>query len=126
VLSGMIERAWGRIVNVSSGVAANPNAMIGANAYTATKAALEAHTLNLAAELHGTGVTANVFRPGIVDTAMQGWIREQDPEVIGAELHQRFIAMHESGTLLSPERSASALLEHLCNGGSGEIWAVTV
>jgi 3-oxoacyl-[acyl-carrier protein] reductase len=83
LLPGMIERGWGRIVNVSSGVATNPAAMIGANAYTATKAALEAHTLNLAAELQGSGVTVNVFRPGTVDTAMQGYIREQDPEQIG-------------------------------------------
>ncbi|MGA9874786.1 MAG: SDR family oxidoreductase [Solirubrobacteraceae bacterium] len=124
-LPAMIQRAWGRIVNVSSGVAANPDAMIGGNAYTATKAALEAHTLNLAAELRDTGVTANVFRPGAVDTAMQGWIREQDPAAIGPDLHERFIAMHKSGTLLTPERSASALLEHLRTGGTGQIWNVS-
>jgi NAD(P)-dependent dehydrogenase (short-subunit alcohol dehydrogenase family) len=98
--------------------------MIGANAYTATKAALEAHTLNLAAELQGSGVTVNVFRPGTVDTAMQGYIREQDPEQIGAALHERFIAMHESGSLTTPEQSARALLEHLRTGGSGQIWDV--
>jgi NAD(P)-dependent dehydrogenase (short-subunit alcohol dehydrogenase family) len=121
----MIQHAWGRIVNVSSGVAAHPHAMIGGNAYTATKAALEAHTLNLAAELHNSGVTANVFRPGAVDTAMQGWIREQDPAAIGSDLHERFIAMHKSGTLLTPERSASALLEHLRTGGTGQIWSVS-
>ena len=33
--------------------------MIGCTAYAATKAAFEAHTINLAAELAGTGVTAN-------------------------------------------------------------------
>jgi len=125
MLPGMIERAWGRIVNVSSGVAANPDGMIGGNAYTATKAALEAHTLNLAAELRESGVTANVFRPGAVDTAMQGWIRQQDPAVIGRDLHERFIAMHKSGTLLTPEQSASALLERLRTGGTGQIWNVS-
>jgi NAD(P)-dependent dehydrogenase (short-subunit alcohol dehydrogenase family) len=122
VLPGMVERVWGRIVNVSSGIVANPAGMVGGNAYATTKAALEAHTLNLAAELHESGVTVNVFRPGAVDTAMQGWIREQDPSAIGAELHERFIAMHESGTLLTPKQSASALLKHLYKGGSGEIW----
>ena len=70
VLPGMIERGWGRIANVSSGIAAHPAAMIGMNAYAASKSALEAHTLNLAAELAATGVTANVYRPGSVDTAM--------------------------------------------------------
>jgi NAD(P)-dependent dehydrogenase (short-subunit alcohol dehydrogenase family) len=123
VLPTMIKRGWGRIVNVSSGVATNPAAMIGANAYTATKAALEAHTLNLAAELTDTGVTVNVFRPGTVDTAMQAWIREQDPERIGTALHARFVAMQQSGTLLTPERSASVLLERLAAGDNGEIWS---
>jgi NAD(P)-dependent dehydrogenase (short-subunit alcohol dehydrogenase family) len=35
--------------------------------------------VNLAAELSGTGVTVNAYRPGGVDTAMQAWIRGQDP-----------------------------------------------
>jgi NAD(P)-dependent dehydrogenase (short-subunit alcohol dehydrogenase family) len=124
-LPRMIDRGWGRIANVSSGVAANPTAMTGGNAYTATKAALEGHTLNLAAELDNTGVTANVFRPGAVDTAMQGWIREQDPERIGTVLHERFMAMQQSGTLLTPQRSAGVLLEHLAADGNGEIWNVS-
>ena len=57
VLPAMMAQDWGRIVNVSSGVVAHPEAMIGGNAYAATKAALEAHTLNLAAELRESGVT---------------------------------------------------------------------
>jgi NAD(P)-dependent dehydrogenase (short-subunit alcohol dehydrogenase family) len=63
--------------------------MVRGNAYATTKAALEADTVNLAAELAGTGVTVNAYRPGGVDTAMQAWIRSQDPERIGA-LHERF------------------------------------
>ena len=43
--------------------------MVRGNAYAATKAALEAHAMNLAAELAGTGVTVNVYRPGGLDTA---------------------------------------------------------
>jgi len=50
-------------VNVSSGIAARPAAWCAGNAYAATKSALEAHTVNLAAELAGTGVTVNVYRP---------------------------------------------------------------
>jgi NAD(P)-dependent dehydrogenase (short-subunit alcohol dehydrogenase family) len=64
--------------------------MIGGNAYVTAKAGLEAHTVNLAAELADTGVTVNVFRPGMVDTAMQEWIRGQDPAEIGEALHERF------------------------------------
>jgi NAD(P)-dependent dehydrogenase (short-subunit alcohol dehydrogenase family) len=119
VIPGMVAAEWGRIVNVSSGIVANPASMIGGNAYAATKAALEAHTWNLAAELAGTGVTVNVYRPGGVDTAMQAWIRSQDPVRIGSALHERFQRSHADGSLLTPEASAAALLAHLL-GPDGE------
>lgn len=77
VLPAMRARGWGRIVNVPTAAVSNPTGMVGGNAYVASKAALEAHTINLAAEIAGTGVTVNVYRPGTVDTAMQGWIRDQ-------------------------------------------------
>ncbi|HWH19547.1 MAG TPA: SDR family oxidoreductase [Solirubrobacterales bacterium] len=124
VLPAMLEHGWGRIVNVSSGIVAHPGAMVGGNAYAAGKAALEAHSVNLAAELEDTGVTVNAFRPGAVDTAMQGWIRDQDPAEIGSALHERFVGTYESGSLITPEQSAAALVEHLRSGGNGEIWDV--
>lgn len=123
VLPAMLEAGWGRIVNVSSGVAANPTGMVGANAYATTKAALEAHTLNLAAELAGTGVTVNAFRPGSVDTAMQAWIRAQDPGKIGRELHARFMASHRTGSLLTPGESAASLLVRLGGEDTGSVWS---
>jgi gluconate 5-dehydrogenase/3-oxoacyl-[acyl-carrier protein] reductase len=55
---------------------------------------------------------------------MQGWIRDQDPAEIGAALHERFVSGYESGSLLTPEDSASALLAHLDAGGNGQIWDV--
>jgi NAD(P)-dependent dehydrogenase (short-subunit alcohol dehydrogenase family) len=125
VLPGMLAQGWGRIVNVSSGIASSPAAMLRANAYATSKAALEAHTLNLAAELAGTGVTVNVYRPGGVDTAMQGWIRKQDPEQVGATLHQRFTDNYQRGTLLTPAQSAASLLTRLPSPASGQIWDVS-
>lgn len=92
VLPGMLDARWGRIVNISSGIAGHPDGMVRANAYATTKAALEAHTVNLAAELRGSGVTVNAYRPGGVDTAMQAWIRQQDPGRIGGAMHERFNA----------------------------------
>jgi NAD(P)-dependent dehydrogenase (short-subunit alcohol dehydrogenase family) len=124
VLPGMLESGWGRIVNISSGIAQNPEMMVGGTVYAATKAALEAHTLNLAAELDGTGVTANIYRPGAVDTAMQQWIREQSPTAIGQRLHDRFVGMRASGALLSPQQSATKLLERLAGSDqSGQGWS---
>ena len=125
LLPSMLDRGWGRIVNVSSGIADHPAAMVGMNAYAATKAALEAHTINLAAELAGSGVTVNVYRPGSVDTAMQGWIRSQSPDEIGVALHQHFQASYEQGTLITPEHSARSLLAQLVEDATGEIWTVT-
>jgi NAD(P)-dependent dehydrogenase (short-subunit alcohol dehydrogenase family) len=123
VLPGMLDAHWGRVVNVSSGVASNPAGMIRGNAYAATKAALEAHTVNLAAELAGTGVNVNVYRPGGVDTAMQAWIRRQDPERTGP-LHERFNRTFSEGMLTTPEHSAARLLGHLAGSDTGAIWEV--
>ena len=125
VLPGMLGAGWGRIVNVSSSIAANPAGMVRGNAYAATKAALEAHTVNLAAELRGTGVTVNAYRPGGVDTDMQAWIRSQDPERIGAGLHEWFHRNYTEGSLITPERSAAVLLAHLAGDDTGAIWDVS-
>jgi NAD(P)-dependent dehydrogenase (short-subunit alcohol dehydrogenase family) len=125
VLPGMLDARWGRIVNVSSGIAAHPAGMVRGNAYATTKAALEAHTVNLAAELRGTGVTVNVYRPGGVDTAMQAWIRRQDPERIGAAMHERFNRNLAEGALITPEQSAAGLLARLAGDDTGAIWAVS-
>jgi NAD(P)-dependent dehydrogenase (short-subunit alcohol dehydrogenase family) len=125
VLPGMLEAGWGRVVNVSSGIAASPAGMVRGNAHAATKAALEAHTVNLAAELRGTGVTVNAYRPGGVDTAMQAWIRRQDPERIGTAMHERFTRSYAEGSLITPGRSATALLARLAGEDTGAIWDVS-
>ena len=125
VIPGMLAAGWGRIVNISSGIAASPGNMIGGNAYAATKAALEAHSINLAAELAGSGVTVNVYRPGGVDTAMQAWIRSQDPARIGASLQERFQRSYAEGSLLTADASSAALLGHLLGPDgerTGAIW----
>jgi NAD(P)-dependent dehydrogenase (short-subunit alcohol dehydrogenase family) len=124
VLPGMLDAGWGRVINISSGIVAYPAGMIRGNAYAATKSALEAHTVNLAAELAGTGVTVNAYRPGGVDTAMQAWIRSQDPERIGG-LHERFNRNYDQGTLITPEFSAAVLLAHLAGDDTGQVWDVS-
>ncbi len=125
LLPGMLANRWGRVVNLSSGVASRPEGMVGGNAYVTSKAALEAHTINLASELAGSGVTVNAYRPGTVDTRMQEWIRSQSPEAIGAALHERFVAMHDGGTLISPDDSARSLVDRLEGDETGRIWDVS-
>lgn len=122
VVPSMVGRGWGRIANVSSAIVGRPAAMIGMNAYAASKSALEAHSFNLAAELVGTGVMVNAFRPGSVDTAMQAGIRAQDPAQIGAGLHEWFARSHAEGNMITPEQSAHSLTTHLVSDATGEVW----
>ena len=124
LLPDMLGQEWGRVVNVTAKAAVAPSQLIGGNAYTSSKAALDAHTLNLAAELADTGVTVNAFRPGIVDTAIHEWVRSQPAERIGAGLRDQFIKFQETGLLISPKQSAAALISRLGGPMSGQIWDV--
>jgi NAD(P)-dependent dehydrogenase (short-subunit alcohol dehydrogenase family) len=124
VLPAMLTAGWGRIVNVSAAIAEHPGMLVGINTYAASKGALEAHTLNLAAELYGTGITANVYRPGRVDTSMQAYIRDQPRERIGASLHDVFTGMLNSGALITPAASAESLLARLAGPDTGQVWDV--
>lgn len=66
VLPHMLAKRRGRIVHISSRAAVEPFA--GAAAYIASKAGLIALTRAVAAEVSGSGVTANVVLPGTMDT----------------------------------------------------------
>ena len=68
VLPGMLERRWGRIVNVASGQAQRPRANVGP--YAASKAAVIGFTKALALEVAAHGVTVNAIMPAVTDTAM--------------------------------------------------------
>lgn len=68
-VGGMIEAGWGRIVNISSAATLLAPGPVD-SAYGTSKAALNQLTRHLAAELDGTGVTANVIHPGDVKTDM--------------------------------------------------------
>ena len=65
-IPGLIENGWGRVLVVSSPTATQPGAKT--SAYAVGKAAQEALAMTMAAELEGTGVTANVIQVKAIDT----------------------------------------------------------
>jgi len=65
---GMVQRKWGRIVNISSVAGLMGDAMR-AN-YSAAKAGLGGLTMSLAREVAASGVTVNAVAPGIIETDM--------------------------------------------------------
>jgi len=68
VFSGMRERGWGRIINISSG-AARGAGVVGAH-YNASKAGMEGLTRGYAARLAKDGVTVNAVAPSLIETEM--------------------------------------------------------
>lgn len=92
----MIERRWGRIINISSiaGVTGYPYP-----SYAASKAGLSNLARSLVIDFWGTGVTVNSICPGVVDTPMViQEIRDQVPRKVPTE---RIIDPDEIGGVAS-------------------------
>jgi NAD(P)-dependent dehydrogenase (short-subunit alcohol dehydrogenase family) len=68
VVPGMVERRWGRIINLSSYVALH--GYPGDCAYGTAKAGLLGFTMSLAKEVATRGITVNAIIPGFVPTDM--------------------------------------------------------
>ena len=108
----MVAAKFGRIINVSSAVAVQPNNM-GAD-YSAAKAALNNFTVSLAGSLRGVNVTANVLSPGIimVDGLLRfGRQKFGNPDMSFEEVSDRFASekvfdMPPAGRLGMPEELA--------------------
>lgn len=116
VLSGMVRRRTGSIVTVSSGAAVPPRVRWGA--YGVSKSAVESLTLNLAEELRGTGVRANVVDPGAMRTEMRAAAypaedprRVKDPSSIAPLF--LWLASAESGQVTASRIVAEEWLEEV-------------
>jgi acetoacetyl-CoA reductase len=68
VADGMVERAWGRIINVSS--VNGSKGAFGQTNYSAAKAGVHGFTKALALEVAKKGVTVNTISPGYIGTKM--------------------------------------------------------
>jgi NADP-dependent 3-hydroxy acid dehydrogenase YdfG len=66
LLPGMVEAGKGHVINIGSIAGTYPYP--GGNAYGATKAYVAQFSLNLRADLHGTGVRVTNIEPGLAET----------------------------------------------------------
>ncbi len=74
VVGDMVERGWGRIINISS--VNGEKGQAGQTNYSAAKAGMHGFTMALAQELASKGVTVNTVSPGYIGTDMVKAIRE--------------------------------------------------
>ncbi len=82
VVPGMVEKGWGRIIQISS---VNGNkGQAGQTNYSAAKAGMHGFSMALAQEMATKGVTVNTVSPGYIGTDMVKAIREDVLEKIVA------------------------------------------
>lgn len=78
VLPGLIDRGYGRIVNVSSVSAERGGGIFGGTHYSAAKGAVLGLTRALAREVGEHGVVVNAVAPGLIDTDIVGGLLSGD------------------------------------------------
>jgi len=77
VINGMVERGWGRIINISS--INGQRGQYGQTNYSTAKAGIHGFSMALAQEVAARGVTVNSVSPGYIGTDM---VRAVRPEVL--------------------------------------------
>jgi NAD(P)-dependent dehydrogenase (short-subunit alcohol dehydrogenase family) len=120
-LGGMLERRWGRVVNVASVAGLHGARYIAA--YAASKHALVGLTRATAAEVAGRGVTVNAVCPGYVDTAMTDASVARIMERTGRseeEARAAILGLTPTGRLIQPAEVAAAVL-YLCGEAAGGV-----
>lgn len=113
VLPAMVERGWGRIINIASEAVWLGNQSV---QYVTAKAALIGFTRALAYQVAPAGVRVNAVAPGPVDTPM---FRDNDQAAIDAELGSVRI-----GRVLAPEEIAGSVAFLAGPGGDAYVGQV--
>ncbi len=90
VVDGMIERGFGRVVNISS--VNGQKGQFGQTNYSAAKAGVHGFTMALAQEVASRGVTVNTISPGYVATPMTAVMPEEIQDQIVATIPMRRMA----------------------------------
>ena len=101
VADGMVERGWGRIINVSS--VNGSKGAFGQTNYSAAKAGVHGFTKALALEVARKGVTVNTISPGYIGTKMVTAI----PEDV---LNTKILPQIPVGRLGKPEEVAGLVI----------------
>ena len=99
VIEGMLERKYGRIVNIFSVIGRMGNR--GQANYAASKAGIIALTQTLAKEFGGKGITVNAVAPGFIETDMV--------KSVPKEIMDKIIAQVPLGRLGKPSEVAGAV-----------------
>ncbi len=120
VVDGMIDRNWGRIVNISS--VNGQKGQMGQVNYSTAKAGMHGFTMALAQEVASKGVTVNTVSPGYIGTDMVKAIREDVLEKIIAGVPVKRLGTPEEiasivSWLAGPDGSFSTGADFSLNGG---------
>ena len=99
VIEGMIEREFGRIINISS--VNGQTGQFGQTNYSAAKAGVHGFSMALARETASKGITVNTVSPGYCDTKMVA--------AVAADVREQIIAGIPVGRLGTPADIARAV-----------------
>lgn len=115
-LPGMMERRWGRIVNIVSQAGRTRSELSGAH-YGASKAGMASLARTLACEVGELGITVNSVAPGRIDTPMAQTVNE----AVNAR-YRAAIPMRRFG---SPDDVAAAV-SYLASKHAGFVTGITL
>jgi acetoacetyl-CoA reductase len=120
VVADMVERGWGRIIQISSVNGAKGQA--GQTNYSAAKAGMHGFSMALALEMASKGVTVNTVSPGYIGTDMVKAIKPEVLEKIVGTIPVKRLGTPEEiasivGWLAGEESGFTTGAEFAVNGG---------